>query len=520
MRDQTDEEYNERFLVEQKCLLLLDRLKHPNIIPLLGSYTYSGRHNFLFPHYEIDLWTFFHNDCRYKDFEKNATFFSALCGAASALCSTHKLYLQKEIHGLDIDAIGSYHDLRPSNVLISRDTFILADFGLGNIKSSDAASQTQWKLGGGDYSAPECMGDGFFQQDVGRAIGLWAFGCLMIEVIIYMELGAAKLQGFREKRMSETRFERSEDSSFHDKDGCLKSIVVEWLDSLTRSLLHPGPLRLLIQASKKALKTNPEDRPKIQEVYTELALISLRAHLIATRDHFHGYLKNSAPGTTGQTPNRMKLWLETERLSAFAYITGLDSDDVNSLSSDNLIKHYEKYVNIFKDMATSYPEGESKSVAVQAELMGGLDNRTRSQSDSLTEDLDNEICELVESMWNLLPTKERRKAEDVWLRTMLNTENVRRLEGIERTFKTEDDSLYEKGAAPAMMKNIRLSIKTNPTSMPEGFIVAETDVRRRLKNVRNHEFGLFRESTVLIEWMHYSTGWEKVRPDQRAMKMS
>ena len=140
---QTKEAYDKAFHNELDCLLLLERLVHPNIIPLLGSYTYGGRHNFLFPSYEIDLRAFLQSELRFEDFSRDSTFFSALRGLASAICSIHKLHLEKEKHGLDIDAIGYHHDLRPANVLISQDTFILADFGLEKIKSKNASFQTQ-----------------------------------------------------------------------------------------------------------------------------------------------------------------------------------------------------------------------------------------------------------------------------------------------------------------------------------------------------------------------------------------
>jgi hypothetical protein len=43
-KNQSKEAYDKAFSNEQKCLRLLDRLKHPNIIPLLASYTYRGEH--------------------------------------------------------------------------------------------------------------------------------------------------------------------------------------------------------------------------------------------------------------------------------------------------------------------------------------------------------------------------------------------------------------------------------------------------------------------------------------------
>lgn len=304
---QIKEAYDEAFRNERNCLLLLDRLVHSNIIPLLGSYTYGGRHNFLFFSYEIDLRAFLQSEHRFKDFSRDFTFFSVLRGLASAFCSIHKLHFEKEKHGLDIDVIGYHHDLRRANVLISQDTFILADFGLGKIKSRDASSQTQWEVGEGDYLASERIDESSAHQNVGRAFDVWAFGCLMIEVIVYMERGVKSLNQFREQRMSSTRFKNWEDSCFHDKDGSLKSIVFQWLDSLTDGLLHPGPVKMLVDVSRQALKRKLEDRSKIEDICIDLTQISLNAHFKAVRDIFHEYLENNITEGMAQISNKMKL---------------------------------------------------------------------------------------------------------------------------------------------------------------------------------------------------------------------
>lgn len=516
---QTKEAYYETFRNEQNCLLLVDRLAHPNIIRLLGSYTYGERHQFLFPSYETDLRSFLQSESRFGDFSQDFTFFSALRGLASALCSTHKLHLEKEKHGLDIDAIGYHHDLRPANVLISQETFILADFGLGKFKPTNAPSQTLWKVGEGDYLAPECMDESFVHQNVGRAIDVWAFGCLTIEVIIYMKRGAASLKDFRKQRMSPNRSERWEDSCFHDKNGNPKSVVLQWLDSLTHGLLHPGPVKILANISRKALKRTPEDRPKIEDICADLTIISLKAHVIIVRDFFHECIENYTAERTEQNSNRMKLWFENERFAAFAYVTGLGSDEMTSLSSGNLNSRYDDYLKILKPMAALLQEVKSENLTVETDVIRRPENSAEN-SDRVSKRFENDIYERVESLWNLLPTNEKRKAEAAWLRAMLDTEDVRRLDDVERAFKSEDDPAYEKGAAMAMMKKIGLNMKSNPTNMPEGFLVLENDVQRRLLEHHCHEFALFKGVHVLIEWMNYSPGWEHVSPEQRTIVMS
>ena len=155
---------------EQKCLRLLNQIGHPNIIRLLGSYTHQDTHYFLFPCMDMDIKVLLERQERFGDFKDDTTFFQALRGLCSALMSTHNLHLKQETHGVNFDGIGYHHDIRPANILVSRSTFILADFGLGNFKPSEQPSQTLWTQTMGDYLAPECMNATYESQDVTRAI--------------------------------------------------------------------------------------------------------------------------------------------------------------------------------------------------------------------------------------------------------------------------------------------------------------------------------------------------------------
>lgn len=126
----------------------------------------------------MDLKMFLKMKTPFGQFQRTITFYSALEGLASALCNTHELHLEGERHGIDFDGLGYHHDLRPANVLVSSETFILTDFGLSKFKPADLPSQSQWKVGIGDYLAPECMDENFAHQNVGRSIDVWAFACM------------------------------------------------------------------------------------------------------------------------------------------------------------------------------------------------------------------------------------------------------------------------------------------------------------------------------------------------------
>ncbi|KAL2038546.1 hypothetical protein N7G274_008593 [Stereocaulon virgatum] len=512
---QSKEAYDKAFRNEQRCLILLNQLNHPNIVPLLASYTYEREHNFLFPAYEMDLEGFFKRGDRFADFRWNFTFYSALRGLAAALCSIHKLHLVERKHGLDLDAIGYHHDLRPANILIDRETFVLADFGLGKLKSQDSISQTQWKVGNGDYVAPECMDENFTHQEVGRAIDVWAFGCLLIEVATYIERSAAGLEEFRKLRMTQSRNILWEDSCFHDKDGSIKTAVRKWLAILANNGFRATPTAMLIDLSGKALKKEAKDRPRISDICGELTLISLKAHFTALRHVFHRYFEESATPPKGQRSAGMKFWLEWERFLAFGRTLGLDSDQVALIPADEMSALYEKAQ---RTMVTLYKKLERELDQMDSDALEDPDS-IGEESVQVVKNFENDVSELVGSLWNLLSRAEKRKAENAWLRAMLNTEDIERLDVIGHTFGSEDDPLYEKGAATAMMKKVRLEILSNPKSVPPDTIISAKDVQV-LESIDGHDIGLFKgEVQVLIEWMYYTHAWKDIPPEQRTIVM-
>ena len=512
-KDQSNEEYEQAFRNEQWCLVLLNRLKHPNIVPLLASYSYGGEHNLLFPAFDMDLGNFLERKNLFGQFEMTITFYSALDGLASALRHTHRLHLERERHGVDFDAIGYHHDLRPANVLVSSETFILADFGLGKFKPADLPSQTRWKAGIGDYLAPECMDENFLHQDVGRAIDVWAFGCLVIEVITYMEEGVSSLELFRQSRLSQGRHAQWSDRYFFNGDAIIKPEVQNWLTRLTKGALTASPLAMLGRLAGKALKRDPQDRPKMADFCLELTFISLKAHFLAVCSLFQEYVEPSIHLKDHASP-RMKLWFERERFITFGHILGLHGDYATLLLAQELA-HLQN--DIRKVMTSLYLELKNNGHQTKKDPNG--DSENTSDCSFHVQTLEIRIHESVGLLWNYLPAKEQRTGEASWLRLMLNSSEPGYLDGIHRSFKLEDDPAYEKGAAMAMMKRIRLEMESNPTEFPENSILSQDDVQVG-KSARGHTLGLFKMTTpVLVEWMYYSPAWKAIPVRERKIVM-
>jgi serine/threonine protein kinase len=110
----------------------LNELKHPNIIELLSSYTYRGKHNFLFPLAQGDLAEFLTSNERPPQFQPDRAFYTALRELSSAIGKVHHYTSAR----LKLDLIGCHHDLRPQNILVGGSTFLLADFGLSAFTKS------------------------------------------------------------------------------------------------------------------------------------------------------------------------------------------------------------------------------------------------------------------------------------------------------------------------------------------------------------------------------------------------
>jgi len=518
------------FKSEKRCLRLFNYPQHPNIVPLLSSYTHGNDHCLLFPLLDMDLAAFFERTTRYGDFQWNFTFFSALHGLSSALSRAHDIHIQAESDGLDFSAIGYHHDLRPANILVNKGTFILADFGMGRVKSEGEVSKTHWKAGIGDYLAPDCMDENFANQDVGRAVDVWAFGCLMAEVATFMYHGPEGLAKFRNSRASAGSFSNWYDSYFHDGHGNVKAAVKEWLNFLTsgdRLAFLDKPFYELILS----LLTPANERPKIAHVCRQLAHLSLKAHFFAVLETLTNVVYQGPPGVV----TSMKLWFEWERLKAFGNVLRLSGIVLEHSMPEIIGQHSARCVGIMLELFHQLspvrglpevaegvvnapePSKEASSPSTQP------DEILRDNTDEPQKMLETDVQRLVEELWGLLPQAELRKAERIWVHSMLtNTESIEQLDDLERTLSSERSTMYQQGAAMAMMKKIRLELIHSPSSSLElqGLEILDTDVVKS-KVFHGHQMGIYKgEVPVFIETMLYDPSWEKVPPSERTLIMA
>lgn len=288
-------------------------LRHPNIIPLLGSFTQNGQHNLLFPRYACNLDAFLERD-RVDAFVNNATFTSAVADLASALQHVHQANWRSRMRPKLHTKYGYHHDFRPANILVTGATFILADFGLAQFASGPPV--TTWNENIGHYIAPECMDESFTPQSVGFTYDIWAFGCFLCEIATYMALGCSGVKQFESERKTNTYYDTKYKNSyfFDGKTSSLKSKVTDWLQKLLDQA-QDGTVVSFVSLSKKMLQFSPQDRSDMMAHSIRLEFIHAKCLFHSATSSFIRVLGNSQ--FTASSHIREKIEIELSHLQAF-----------------------------------------------------------------------------------------------------------------------------------------------------------------------------------------------------------
>lgn len=421
---------------EKRCLLLLNSRRNPNIIPFFGAYTYGQEFCFLFPVFEMDLKQLFQRDRYYGDFQWDFTFIAALQGLSSALSYVHDVRLQLDTEGVDFSGIGYHHDLRPANILVTKKTFVLADFGLGRLKSAEENSRTRWKAGAGDYIAPECMNDELDHQRVGRTIDVWAFGCLLAEVAAFMRTGFQGLEDFCQARLDLGSFANLETSYFHNTQGCLKDSVKKWLNGFFLNH-YQLPIHNNLHSLVYEILVPVAVRPNISDIVLRLSRLNVKAHYYATLECFDKIVEEIL--SESRTPRDSRtIWCERERLKAFGNVLYLDDDERDSQFSEIDHLEGEKCVKILRQLF------ETLRTLIDTDAL--LSNVDESKANGNCFELESQpfhaktpsvfaadIQNIVKGLLNLLPAAQLKKAQSVWGDAILERDKINQLGGLDRT---------------------------------------------------------------------------------------
>ncbi|KAH7078440.1 kinase-like domain-containing protein, partial [Paraphoma chrysanthemicola] len=141
-----------------------------------------------------------------------------------------------------------HKDLKPSNILLSRERLWLSDFGSATDFSMLSQSATDNERGGTPrYFSPEVTA----RQENGRASDVFSLGCVLLEIITLHDKGTRDF----------IREQCSSDQSFHAN---LDQIDI-WCKSQKRRTRYPRRLYYL-QHVKTMLRRDPEARPTTEQL--------------------------------------------------------------------------------------------------------------------------------------------------------------------------------------------------------------------------------------------------------------
>ncbi|KAG8529916.1 uncharacterized protein KY384_005397 [Bacidia gigantensis] len=250
------------FTAETRSLSMLLKLRHSSIVQLLAAFSHGSTYNYIFPLADMDLESFLHRSPRHPEFTDDRSIFRAMAGVASALENIHDfVYREQDLH---VSKIGFHHDLKPENILVRGRGFLITDFGLSRFCDKDALEKVGWVGGNETYAPPEV--DPEFRDCGGGdvdscAVDLWAFGCILIEVVVFMLGGPIGLDQFRDCRL--TWYCRSRDDCFH-RGKALKPEVVTVIERYRQMSSLGGSAAQSLDLACRLLNFEPSKRRDIQ----------------------------------------------------------------------------------------------------------------------------------------------------------------------------------------------------------------------------------------------------------------
>lgn len=439
--DSTEDDFEK----ELHNLAMLRLLRHPNIVELLGVYTHRGLHNFLFPlANEGNLASLLQNEpSPYLQSKKDLLV--ALAGLGSAVCAMH------EYSSDNLQAVGCHHDLKPSNVLVDKSKFILADFGLSRLKESPQTSETLSKDARGDYLAPECedLEADCEKYTVHRSSDIWSFGCIAAELLTYMIKGPSGVKAFEEKRVFCVRglvLHR-----FHCGRGRPSKATTDWMEGIKSECV--GAERQLALLIDDMLSIQPENRPRAPAVQKMLCAIAIEA-VVQPVDRL--YLDVSRQSLS------IQVFLERERFASWKWSCGLATTTKTWPASADQYEwlSYDSFQTVLNHLGQLH------------DVLRMIDADSR-MSKSL---LPFQLRKINDFLYQMLPRRIQNKARDLWEHNALQTMSDGLLEQMNHDQGSSVGSL-------AAIKRMRILVKER--SAQSGSVFFDPDLLLDRKTSEN-----------------------------------
>jgi serine/threonine protein kinase len=433
--------------------------------------------------------------------------YTGMFGLAEALACIHSFTFKDGEEGFSM--IGYHHDLKPANILLRNKTFVISDFGLSNLKSQDKTSKTNLKGGTEDYLGPEAFNEiDRTNEDVGRGLDIWAFGCVLAEFATYIELGASGVEDYRQARKSERILGRGlavTDYSFH-LGGQIRPAVDKWLERLKVTPADPE-IPFLVELVRKMLEPSWQIRIKIAETVEQLRRISFHSKL----NHIQKLFSVFSDDIDQTTPSpQVLILLEKMRFAVW-------SDWNKPILGTQNFEDLEKVVNVLDQMQISIRR------KIEAPQLGDAGLRSLLETMILYND----------DLYSLLSKADKAFLDQAWVEEITGIDDIEMMERIRDASRLDR---YRPVGIKAAMKHICLAI-TKARRIGGTSRLIEKDLIRLSSNLRtrqtlsiaesslprsvegdNRLIGVYESDTgpreVLIEWKNYDRQWVGDRGDE------
>lgn len=465
---------------EGDILSILRLVNHPNIVRLATTFSHRGSYNLLFFPAEGNLSELLERENKPLLLQIDDAFLIALQGLASALATLHEF----SACAFDLEMIGCHHDLKPSNILVDGDKFLLADFGLSRIRPPNADSKTIFKGADSNYIAPESeFGENVFERAfVGRKSDVWAFGCILAEILTYIVLGCSAVKRFEEGRRD--KIGNWVLYQFHS-GGKPNAFVKLWIDDLEEK----APVRLngLCSLVRSMLEIDPSKRPNSSSVLSKLSFVSIRSQYNCCRSKFEALSTSTDSFSVNAEFERLKLWG-----TAFYLDNSNGSWEEMENLSGNAID--------FRDLVQCFSD-----ITAALSLLAGSTKKTPSFNPGL-----HQLRRHIDKLCRLLPQRSRDKLESSLEILLLSGNDHQSLWEMQSEF--EEVSVQSNTKLLAIAKYMSsLSKQMATDSSIKKFELEEIDIQddfgaqASLASVT--ERAKTHQLEALVEWLEYDLQW-------------
>ncbi|KAK0511849.1 hypothetical protein JMJ35_005699 [Cladonia borealis] len=480
------------FRQEEHILSFLRCLEHPNIVQLLAAYTIQQTHYLLFPQADGDLKDFLRQENRIPGFQTDNEVFQALYELASAIEAVHN-YFSK---AFNVRKIGCHYDLKPDNILYRPGKLILSDFGLSRLRNEDEGSKSLYRNGGAEYWAPECHSvDEYFKKlHIGRSSDMWSFGCILSEMLTYLQEGSTGVKIFSSKRKV-TLAGYFTCKLFHE--GAKPSeAVTQWLSRLTSWPTITNSQKSLMVVIHDLLQHEPDARSRAQDITLSLYHIAQTDVYRTIEVQFQQLLVESDLEVEIEY-QRFLIWGETYGFGDIERVLKTDSRQAS-----------ESFANmqLTRDCVFELRR-EVDKVSAALKVSGPKPYK-----------LCYHLQKVIDKLWDMQPSLVRESMTNTLESRILSTEDKNKLGSLEAAFQGPDACNSDHSSTPyrrigllAAMKQIASALEGRSQSSGN-MLIDEGHITKPIKEF--HWYGISTlhavddsERQILIEWLEYDGSW-------------